>query len=127
MMIWKMRSVQLRIFCLWTFCFLTGLRRMSCCFLSFTSTKSKPMSHRFKSVRSQSLGKLLTWKKESSGVTGITDNGQFRLLLYSDSIARISITKEDAFDDFSYAVVAEAKPIAFEVLESPSDLWIITS
>lgn len=85
------------------------------------------MSSKFKSVRSQSLGKLLSWKKDPAGISGTTDNGQFRVQFYSDAIARISITREESFDDFSYATIAQPTDIAFELHESEGEILITTS
>jgi alpha-glucosidase len=84
------------------------------------------MSSKFKSVRSQSLGKLQSWKREATGITGSTDNGQFRLQFYSDSIVRISITRDNSFDDFSYSVVVEPKDILFQLNESENEILIST-
>lgn len=55
---------------------------------------------------SQSLGILTKWTNDRSGLHGETDNGKFRVLVYNDHIIRITITKEDSFEDFSYAVIA---------------------
>ena len=55
---------------------------------------------------STSLGTLQDWKKENHGLSGATDNGKFRVLLYNDYIIRVSISREESFDDLSYAVVA---------------------
>ena len=55
---------------------------------------------------SNSLGTLQDWKKDIYGISGTTDNGKFRVLLYNDHIIRVSISREESFDDLSYAVVA---------------------
>ena len=55
---------------------------------------------------SQSLGILTKWSLDRFGINGETENGKFRVLVYNDHIVRITITKEDRFEDFSYAVIA---------------------
>jgi alpha-glucosidase len=55
---------------------------------------------------SQSLGQLTKWSLERFGINGETEDGRFRVLVYNDHIVRITITKEDRFEDFSYAVIA---------------------
>jgi alpha-glucosidase len=55
---------------------------------------------------SQSLGILTKWSLDRFGIDGETENGKFRVLVYNDHIVRITITKEDRFEDFSYAVIA---------------------
>ena len=59
---------------------------------------------------SQSLGILTKWTAERFGLVGETVNERFRVLVYNDHIIRISITREDRFEEFSYAVIAS--PIA---------------
>ena len=54
----------------------------------------------------QSLGNIISWQHETAGVQGETSYGKFRVQCYNDHIARISVTRDEAFEDFSYAVVA---------------------
>ncbi|MDH4298521.1 MAG: DUF4968 domain-containing protein, partial [Cyclobacteriaceae bacterium] len=63
------------------------------------------MSGTLKPSRNTSLGILQKWTKEKYGLRGVTSSGIFSVLLYNDNIARISITQDDDFEDFSYAVV----------------------
>jgi alpha-glucosidase len=76
--------------------------------------------------RSQSLGTLTNWSKEPYGLHGTTEYGIFRVLLYTDNIVRISITRENKFDDFSYAVVADASCQNFTVTEHPHNIEVTT-
>jgi alpha-glucosidase len=66
---------------------------------------------------SQSLGTLVKWTSERFGLTAETDNGKFRVLVYNDHIIRISITREDRFEDFSYAVIASPTSQSHTVTE----------
>src|SRR5688500_14887883 len=77
------------------------------------------MSGKFKSARSQSLGKIVSSQQVKSGLIGKTDHGQFRVQFYNEFIVRISVTREEDFEDFSYAVVAE--PTNTEITFHESD------
>jgi len=65
------------------------------------------MARKLNASLSQSLGDLKEWKKEAHGITADTSFGQFRVLFYNEGIARITATRYDTFEDFSYAVVAQ--------------------
>lgn len=84
------------------------------------------MQNSFRSPLSTSLGNLLTWKKEETCLTGETTLGKFRIIFYNDSVARISITKAEFFDDFSYAVVALPEKIRIDVTETDEALVVKT-
>lgn len=66
---------------------------------------------------SQSLGILTKWSVERFGLSGETDNGKFRVLVYNDHIVRISITREDRFEELSYAVIASPTSQSHAVTE----------
>lgn len=84
------------------------------------------MTHSFQSVTSKSLGNLITFKKTPNGLVGESTYGKFRIILYNESIFRISIC-QDQFEDFSYSVVGKPSDIPFDVMESPDTLVIKTS
>lgn len=84
------------------------------------------MAGKFNSTLSQDLGKLKQWKKESNGISGETDSGKFRVLVYSDNIVRISLSRTGDFEDFSYAVIAEPDASSLEVSDSPDHLALTT-
>lgn len=48
-------------------------------------------------------------------------------MLYDDGIARISITKETTFEELSYAVVAQPRPVAFTVEDDASIIRLKTA
>ena len=75
---------------------------------------------------SQSLGILTKWTTERCGLIGETDNGKFRVLVYNDHIIRISITREDHFEDFSYAVIASPSSQSHSITEHNDHLEIRT-
>lgn len=80
------------------------------------------MAKPFNSSLSQSLGNLTNWKQESYGLTGETTCGKFRVLIYNHNTVRIQVTREEEFEDFSYAVVASAYADNFTILDQPENL-----
>lgn len=81
----------------------------------------------FESVRSKGLGKLVSINQTPNGLVGKTDFGNFRVSYYSKNICRISITLKEAFDDFSYAVVAEPGMVALTLEETAEAISLSTS
>ncbi len=55
----------------------------------------------------KSLGNLSSQKNIEQGIVLNTENGNARILVYSPSVIRISLSKTENFDDFSYAVIAK--------------------
>src|SRR6187399_993022 len=76
---------------------------------------------------SQSLGNLKEWKKESFGISGKTDHEKFRVQVYNESIVRLSLSRSESIDDFSYAVVASPESENVKIVEKESSLEIQTS
>lgn len=64
-------------------------------------------------------GAITEWKKSLTGITGKTTNSQFKIEFYTESIVRVVNTREDSFNDFSYAVVAS--PLASNILVNETD------
>lgn len=62
----------------------------------------------------QSLGNLIKHHPVESGISGETTFGNFRIIVYNDSICRLSITREDGFADFSYSVIAQVQKNNFK-------------
>lgn len=75
---------------------------------------------------SQNPGQLLHWKKESFGISGTTERGKFLVTIYHDSVIRIQITREDFFEDFSYAVIASPSAIQWEITDASEVIRITT-
>jgi alpha-glucosidase len=72
-------------------------------------------------------GSVTDWKKSVTGITGKTTNGFFKIDFYSDSTVRIANTREEAFNDFSYAVVASPASIKFEAVEQNNSIELTTA
>jgi alpha-glucosidase len=76
--------------------------------------------------RSKSLSTLEQWEKIENGITAQTTEGNFRVLVYSDSIVRITASREATFEDFSYAVVATPEKPEYSLHEASDTLTIDT-
>jgi alpha-glucosidase len=84
------------------------------------------MASKLNSTLSRSLGDLLQYRKIENGISGETTEGKFRVTLYNQGIARITATRHDSFEDFSYAVIATPQQTNFELLESETELSLRT-
>lgn len=81
---------------------------------------------KIKSRLNEHSGKVLQWQKELLGVSGTAEHARFRVTLYGHSVFRIQITREEFFEDFSYAVVASAGHQTWSVTESSDAIRITT-
>ena len=81
----------------------------------------------FNTVVNQPAGKLIRWEKTAEGITAQTSNAKLRIVFYSPGIARITFTREDFFEDFSYAVEAKPETSLLEIEETDETLILNTS
>jgi alpha-glucosidase len=79
------------------------------------------------STLSKSIGDILHWEKTPTGILGKTTSSSFQVELYSESIARIHITQQNSFHNFSYAVVATPEEVAFEIVDSDNEIILQTN
>ena len=84
------------------------------------------MASTFQSMTSKSLGNLISYSKHPSGIEGHTSNGTFKVCIYTDSIARITATLKDKFEDFSYSVVSTPDKAPFEIIDQDDFIKIST-
>src|SRR5688572_18101536 len=80
------------------------------------------MSVKINALVSKSVGPLTRWQKEPNGISGQTGDEKFRAIFYTDEIVRITLTKEEHFEDFSYAVVATPGGVIIKIEESPDEI-----
>jgi alpha-glucosidase len=73
---------------------------------------------------SKGLSKLNNWAPISHGISGKAANGNFRVLLYNDNIARITASKHETFEDFSYAVIAKPEVVELNTTEDDTHVHI---
>lgn len=85
------------------------------------------MQKHFHSALYKSLGDLSSWSQDEFGLTGETSYGRFRILMYNDNTARIQVTREQYFEDFSYAVTAAPAKTSFTLLDQADNLVLKTS
>lgn len=85
------------------------------------------MCAKINSILSQGAGNIKSWRKIANGLEGETSAEKFRVLLYGDGIFRISLTRHNELESFSYAVVAEPQPVAFTLEEHADQLVLKTS
>lgn len=75
---------------------------------------------------SRSLGTMTNWTRHANGLAGETDYGRFNIIVYNHRIIRISATKEEFFEDFSYAVVATPQPDTYSISENQENIELRT-
>lgn len=73
-----------------------------------------------------SLGNLKELVEEGKSIYGTTSNGKFKVTVYTSNIIRIRITKEEDFDDFTYAVVMDPQDVPFKVKEESEKIILST-
>ncbi|HET9487526.1 MAG TPA: glycoside hydrolase family 31 protein, partial [Chryseosolibacter sp.] len=88
--------------------------------------KGNNARQKIKSRLNEHSGKILHWQKESSGISGTTERGKFRVTIYSRAIFRIQLTRDDFFEDFSYSVIASPSAADWQVTESGDSIRITT-
>src|SRR4051812_9206563 len=81
----------------------------------------------FKIATSQRLGKIQNITTAENQITADTTLGKFKVTVYSQHVIRVAITCNDAFEDFSYAVVASPEGAKINVQNSDDHLTIKTS
>jgi alpha-glucosidase len=82
---------------------------------------------KIKSTLSEHSGKVLHWEKETHGISGRAERAKFLVTIYGESIFRIQLSRDDFFENFSYAVIASPTPISFDVADHDDMLVVSTS
>ncbi|GHN01262.1 alpha-glucosidase [Cytophagales bacterium WSM2-2] len=65
------------------------------------------MSMQFNSTVSLQLGDLQSFKSEGPALCAETTNGKFRVTLYTPNVFRVAATRNNGFEDFSYAAISK--------------------
>ena len=79
------------------------------------------------STRHQSIGEILEWKSNRSGLEGKSEHGTFRITVYQDGVIRVQASRYDEFETNPYAVIAAPEPTPFELTEAGNSLRLSTS
>jgi alpha-glucosidase len=85
------------------------------------------MGGKLKSRLNEHSGAVLNWKREIFGISGTAEGGRFLVTFYNDSVARVQLTREDFFEDFSYSVIAAPAEVNLQVVDSPDVIRITTA
>ncbi len=80
-----------------------------------------------KNPTSQTIGNFTGYKNINFGILITAGEGALRVLTYSPSLVKISVSRTGEFDDFSYAVCAQPETVPFELKENEQSLRLITS
>lgn len=78
------------------------------------------------SQRSQTFGKVTSWKFENQVLEGKSEFGKFRLTIFEDGILRVQASRFDEFESNPYSVIADPKTVQFDFLESGDFLEVQT-
>jgi alpha-glucosidase len=81
----------------------------------------------FKTSTSQRLGKIQSVNTTNAFLTADTTWGKLKVTVYSPHVVRVAITCDEAFEDFSYSVVASPEETKINFQESDEHLTIKTS
>ncbi|MCZ6520503.1 MAG: DUF4968 domain-containing protein, partial [Bacteroidetes bacterium] len=74
----------------------------------------------------QSLGTIKNWQKEKHGIIVVTSYGKLRLQAYDQGTIRVSISRNDQFEDFSYSVVKKPSSVNFKIVEQKKSIRLVT-
>ena len=74
------------------------------------------------------IGSVLSIDRQSEGIFGTTSNGaKFKISVFSQHIIKVHITKEDEFNEHSFAVVQNPSAIEFDYIETSEEAIITTN
>jgi len=76
---------------------------------------------------SQRLGQLQHHHTIHNGISGNTPSGCFRVIVYSHSIFRVSISRGPDYEDFSYSVAASPLPEAPVIIDELNQIIVRTT
>ena len=79
------------------------------------------------SVLSKRLGELQSYHNIENGLIGKTKEGNFRIIVFSESVFQIKISSIETFENFSYSVIATPGGVAFSMEDHPESIVIKTA
>ena len=62
----------------------------------------------------ESLGQITSIEKTNSGIAANTSKEHMEVIFYTDNIARIRLSRNEQFDEFSYSVIATPEEVNFD-------------
>ncbi|MEO5599552.1 MAG: glycoside hydrolase family 31 protein [Cyclobacteriaceae bacterium] len=85
------------------------------------------MSSKINSRLNQHSGRIVRWEKNLLGITGTTEHSKFLVTIYDDGVIRIQLTREEFFEDFSYATIASPQERIWEVADGTESILMTTA
>jgi alpha-glucosidase len=76
---------------------------------------------------SNTIGSFQHLKTFPNGFEALATNGRLKVLIYSPSVVRVTFTKEDHFEDFSYSVIQSPGESNFSLVDESDKIIIRTS
>jgi alpha-glucosidase len=76
---------------------------------------------------SNTIGSFENLETSPNGLEALATNGRLKVLVYSSSVVRITFTKEDFFEDFSYSVIQNASESNFSLIDESDKVIIQTN
>lgn len=76
---------------------------------------------------SRPIGNIQSWKRTNTGIECVTEHGNIRITMYTDSIARVCVATQDQSSDFSYAVITQPQEVKFAIDEDDQAINLRTS
>lgn len=73
------------------------------------------------------LGDINTYKNTSHGLEAFTNQGSFKVTVYTDNIIKVHVTKDEEYDESSYAVIKKPEAVDFLIKDSDNQIEISTS
>ncbi len=77
---------------------------------------------KFNSVVSRDAGNLKSWNKMANGISGTTTETVFKAEFYTATCVRISFSRENFLEDFSYSIVASPEPVHLSIQDHEDHL-----
>ncbi|HZY82072.1 MAG TPA: glycoside hydrolase family 31 protein [Cyclobacteriaceae bacterium] len=78
-------------------------------------------------MTSKTIGGFSSFVKNNNGVVVKGNEGSLRIIFFSPSVVKVSLSRDGSFDDFSYAVCVQPSAIDFTVKEDDATLRLGTS
>lgn len=75
----------------------------------------------------QSIGELKEYQLTSNGLSGRSDLERIRLTIYSPSIIRVRVTRNELFDSFDYSIFGKPEKTDYEVKDDTEKLSFSTN
>ena len=76
---------------------------------------------------SQHCGAIIDYSRRPFGLSGTTENANFKILILQEGMIKVHLSKKEEFDEHSYAIIAKPIGVDFTLSEKSDALEIKTS